>query len=370
MHRLGAKLALAVVLLGATLVSAQPFSRPGGPGLTVVAGGGGGVTAGTASANQCAYWTSASAIAGDADCTFDGTTFAVTTLTVGTGHATPATDDGSQLGTTALKWSDLFLALGSVINFNNGDVTITHSADTIAVAGGTLNTVAITATGTIATSGAVDINSGRHVRAGTADSSNAFYWTSGPQFVAKDATSVFLVDSAATGPLSVSVGPVVDSTAPVGTVGSGTGVTVNGTAGLRRVTYKATFTQAAFSAAATTADKTIYTLAAKQKLVSIYADSTATWTGGAVSDADMTCGKTAGGNEYLTTFDVDTATITRGLVDADLGTSINRAGAIQGGDLPSWTATTAITCRLTTVGANTDALTAGSITFYLVTEML
>lgn len=33
--------ALAVVILGTTLVSAQPFSRPGGPGLTVVAGGGG-----------------------------------------------------------------------------------------------------------------------------------------------------------------------------------------------------------------------------------------------------------------------------------------------------------------------------------------
>jgi hypothetical protein len=32
-------------------------------------------------------------------------------------------------------WSDLFLASGAVINFNNGDVTITHSANTLAFGG-------------------------------------------------------------------------------------------------------------------------------------------------------------------------------------------------------------------------------------------
>jgi hypothetical protein len=50
----------------------------------------------------------------------------------------PATSDSNALGTTALMWSDLFLASGSVVNFDNGDVTITHSANTITVAGGTL----------------------------------------------------------------------------------------------------------------------------------------------------------------------------------------------------------------------------------------
>jgi hypothetical protein len=48
---------------------------------------------------------------------------------------TPAADDGSALGTTALKWSDLFLASGAVVNFNNGNVTVTHSANTLAFAG-------------------------------------------------------------------------------------------------------------------------------------------------------------------------------------------------------------------------------------------
>jgi len=52
---------------------------------------------------------------------------------------TPAVDDGSALGTTSLQWSDLFLASGGVINWNNGDVTITHSANTLSMAGGVLS---------------------------------------------------------------------------------------------------------------------------------------------------------------------------------------------------------------------------------------
>jgi hypothetical protein len=40
----------------------------------------------------------------------------------------PAASDGNALGTTALMWSDLFLASGGVINANNGNATITHSA--------------------------------------------------------------------------------------------------------------------------------------------------------------------------------------------------------------------------------------------------
>ena len=47
----------------------------------------------------------------------------------------PASNDGAALGTTSLMWSDLFLASGAVINFNNGDVTITHSSNALAFAG-------------------------------------------------------------------------------------------------------------------------------------------------------------------------------------------------------------------------------------------
>lgn len=58
-------------------------------------------------------------------------------LTLG-GNLTPSTNDGAALGTTALMFSDLHLASGAVVNFNNGDVTLTHSSDKITVAGGTL----------------------------------------------------------------------------------------------------------------------------------------------------------------------------------------------------------------------------------------
>jgi len=40
----------------------------------------------------------------------------------------PAASDGAALGSTTLQWSDLFLAEGAVINFNNGNAAITHSA--------------------------------------------------------------------------------------------------------------------------------------------------------------------------------------------------------------------------------------------------
>ncbi len=49
---------------------------------------------------------------------------------------TPTTDDGAALGTGALKWSDLFLASLSVINWDNGDITLTHGANQVLFAGG------------------------------------------------------------------------------------------------------------------------------------------------------------------------------------------------------------------------------------------
>lgn len=49
---------------------------------------------------------------------------------------TPATNDGAALGTTTRQWSDLFLASGGVINFNNGNVLLTHSSGALTLTGG------------------------------------------------------------------------------------------------------------------------------------------------------------------------------------------------------------------------------------------
>lgn len=48
----------------------------------------------------------------------------------------PGTDDSIALGSTTKQWSDLFIGTGGVINFNAGDVTLTHSSNTLTIAGG------------------------------------------------------------------------------------------------------------------------------------------------------------------------------------------------------------------------------------------
>jgi len=62
----------------------------------------------------------------------------------------PATSDGQTLGSTANMWSDLYLASGGVINFNNGNQTITHDNAT----------VTLTLTGKLAFGGNTDWGTG------------------------------------------------------------------------------------------------------------------------------------------------------------------------------------------------------------------
>lgn len=50
----------------------------------------------------------------------------------------PTTSDAVALGSSSSMFADLFLASGGVINFNNGDVTLTHAADKITIGGGDL----------------------------------------------------------------------------------------------------------------------------------------------------------------------------------------------------------------------------------------
>lgn len=59
----------------------------------------------------------------------------------------PSTTDGLSLGTTLLNFSDLFLDSGAVIDFDGGDVVMTHSANTLTFTGGTVALGTATATG-------------------------------------------------------------------------------------------------------------------------------------------------------------------------------------------------------------------------------
>ena len=85
-----------------------------------------------------------------------------------TGALTPVTNDGAAIGSGTVSWADLFLASGGVINFNNGDVTITHSTNTLAFAGASTGytfadgpvTVALGAVGTPSLTFSGDLNTG------------------------------------------------------------------------------------------------------------------------------------------------------------------------------------------------------------------
>ena len=60
----------------------------------------------------------------------------LTGLTLSASVVAPDDDDGAALGSTAKKWSDLFLASGAVINFNSGNALITHSAGLLTFSAG------------------------------------------------------------------------------------------------------------------------------------------------------------------------------------------------------------------------------------------
>lgn len=65
----------------------------------------------------------------------------------------PNANDGVPLGTATLSFADLFLASGGVINFNNGNMTITHAAGSLTVAGGNLLALGASTATSLTTSG-------------------------------------------------------------------------------------------------------------------------------------------------------------------------------------------------------------------------
>ncbi len=98
------------------------------------------ITAGRISCHKEGVWTTTTSTQ-DAYFLFsvatDGTSTGKMRL-YGSGALTPNANDGTALGTTSLSWSDLFLASGGVINFNNGNVVMTHSSGILTMGTGDL----------------------------------------------------------------------------------------------------------------------------------------------------------------------------------------------------------------------------------------
>lgn len=277
----------------------------------------------------------------------------------------------------------------STMYFGPGTVTTPVLAGLTLKGTGSYNTTLQAGAASASKTYTLPLTDGTNGYALTTNGSAVLSWGPAAALSAFSSTATGLTYTNTTGVFSLTTGYVIPTTTeetnwngvyggtlagPVGitsaniTAGTGTGLTVNSAGNVNRQVYKVTLTYAGLAAADLTADHVIATLPAKTKLVAIYADTTVPYTGGAVSAATLKVGKTTGGAEYIASHDVWTGAVTKGLADADMGTSMTRAAAIQGGDLPSWTATTDVSVRLTTVTANTNALTAGSTTYYLVCE--
>jgi hypothetical protein len=161
------------------------------------------------------------------------------------------------------------------------------------------------------------------------------------------------------------------------TQGGATGVTVGTFGSIVRQYTKVTVSTAAFTCAALTCDVTLWTVPNTTFVAMVYANLTQTFACTATcttSTLSLLVGKGGGGAQYLASFDADAATGWFGDADAELGTSLARAAAVQGGVFePTGVGTLQI--RLTSgtgnigTGAATN-LSQGSVVVYLFTERL
>lgn len=158
------------------------------------------------------------------------------------------------------------------------------------------------------------------------------------------------------------------------TAGSGTGVTVNDAGSVRSLVYKVTVAYTNLTSAATTHDLTIATLPAKSQVHTLLADVTTPFVCAAVcttATLSATTGISAGGVEYLESFDIDAAAALFGDADAEVGNKLDALAHTNGGYIPNWSATSPVVVRFTSGtgnwgdGASATNLNAGSVTFYV-----
>lgn len=155
------------------------------------------------------------------------------------------------------------------------------------------------------------------------------------------------------------------------TPASGTGITTVLSGAQYSGLHKVTLTFAAFQAAATSKEITLATVNAKVRLLRVYTDTTSAFTGTA-GTVNLQVGSTAGADDLILAHDVKSAPVVKGLANADLGTSIERANAVQGGYLPAggWASTWDVYVKMISGAGNLSGLTTGSVTIFLEFEVL
>ena len=140
----------------------------------------------------------------------------------------------------------------------------------------------------------------------------------------------------------------------------------------KRGSHKITIPKEAWITAGLTQTLNIGNMLKGTRVVSVISDTTVAFAGLAgtivleIGDQDDSDG-------HILSHDVKTAVVVKGLADADLGTLLVRANAVQGGFIGSWTATKTLKVTLTSSSGNlgdgaTTSLSAGNIEIYIVTE--
>jgi len=158
----------------------------------------------------------------------------------------------------------------------------------------------------------------------------------------------------------------LEGSAKVGTAPSATGVIPLHTGVVSMLCHKVSVDFNAASAAATTKDVTLWSPPAGFIVKRVLAKVNTTFNGGAVSDCDVTVGRSAGGAEYLASFDVDTAAVLAGGVIAEVGTQLKDATLADVEISANAFVASTIQCRFTSVGANLNALTSGQMDVYII----
>jgi hypothetical protein len=165
-------------------------------------------------------------------------------------------------------------------------------------------------------------------------------------------------------------------TTPAITPASAAGTVVVDPGSVRTQTYRVNVGTTAFVCNAVTCDVTIGTLPVNTRVMQMDADlvqafaCTATCTSSTLS---ILIGKGSGGAEYIASFDADAAVAWFGDADAEMGTLLTRAAAIQGGTFSA--ASQAVVLRLTSgtgnVGNGTVTnLSAGSVRVRITTTVM
>lgn len=153
--------------------------------------------------------------------------------------------------------------------------------------------------------------------------------------------------------------------ATVGTAASGTGITATYSGAVRQWVHKVVVTNAAMAAAGTT-DITLHTTPVNTSIKRVLAEVTQVFDDGAgpLTAVAVTCGNSAGGNQYLLSHSELAATGAFGDVVAEMGAGVVSATLADMGTVATGVpGAITVQCRFTCTGANCSVASTGSTTF-------